>query len=317
MFPSETEANNMANRILWAFNPFQKNRRVFKNTVALLKSLAKAGRSTVEPVFVVSPAEAKVVLEFSVPARIRFQTVARRACLRVLRRVRFKGLKPPKILVENHLMISYSAKTLANYASKAKANKIVVGTQAKAGMDRFVLGSFAETLLYFTKVPMILVNPWVKQIAPLRQILFATDFSPDSLSAFKKVCAMALRHDSALTLFHSLPKPFQWAKQAAEFLFGRGMMDVSEYLAIESENRFHEAKPFINHARKMKIPIQFHLEQSDREAGEAILGFAKKSKVNLIALVAHTSRVRSSLLGSTTRGVLREAHVPIWVLRPR
>jgi len=305
----------VANQIIWAFNPFQKNKKVFRNTVAFLKSLSQDG-DKVEPVFVVSPAEAKVVLEFSVPARIRFQTVARRASLRVLNQVRFRGLLPPKILVENHLQISYSAKSLAAYASKVNAKTIVVGTQAKEGLQRLLLGSFAETLLGYAKTPLVFINPHIHRIAPLENILFATDFSEASFRAFKSICEIAKDHGARILLFHCLPKPFLWAKQAAEFLFGRGMMSVGEYLSIEAQNRAKTARPFVKFAGTSGIPIQVEVEQNQRETSDAILARATKSKVNMIALATQSDPIRQTLLGSTTRGVLREAHVPVWAMPP-
>lgn len=304
-------------KIIWAFNPFQNNRKVFKSSVELLKAWTDTGLYQVEPTFVVSPAEAKVVLEFSVPARVRFQTVARRACLRALRGVRFPGLMSPKILVENHLTISHSAKALVDYARSQKAHKIVVGTQGRDGLDRLLLGSFAETLLYFAKIPVLLINPQVGRPASLKNILFASDFSVVSLKAFHRLVATAERHGAGILVYHCLPRPFRWAKQAAEFLFGRGMMSTGEYLRIEADNREKDAGVFLRYAEKHGVPVQLKIDETDKEISDAILIAAGKANSDLIAMVSQTGKAKTALLGSTTRGVIRKAKTPVWVMRPQ
>jgi nucleotide-binding universal stress UspA family protein len=305
------------NKIIWAINPFQANSAVFKKTVRLLQVLGRGGDSQIMPVFVVSPAEANVVLEFSVPAKNRFRIVAEQACRRVLRGIRIRGMSPPKVLVENHLAISFSAKTLASYAAKVKADEIVLGTHGREGIPRFLLGSFAETLLFIAKTPVILVNPRVSRVAPIRRILFASDFSPESFKAFRRLCATAKGHRAEILLYHVLPKPFQWAQQGAEFLFGRGLMGISEYLAIEAENRGRDAQPFTRLAKARKIPLRLQIEKTGKEISQAVLDAAKKFKIDLLALATHSGQFKTFLLGSTARGVLREAPIPVWILRPR
>lgn len=61
---------------------------------------------------------------------------------------------------------------------------LVMGTHAVGGMERFLLGSTAEEVLRRAECPVITAGPHVAgNQAALRRILFATDFSENSLAA--------------------------------------------------------------------------------------------------------------------------------------
>ena len=302
-----------SSKILWALDPFHKNSKVFKNSVALLKILSEKTRAKIEPVYVVSPAEARVALEFSVPAKKRFEVVATAAMQKILKEVRLPGLLKPKILVENHLRISASAKTMAQYAAKQKALCIVVGTQAKQGLDRLVLGSFAETLILNSSTPLLLINPHCQTPSRLDSVLFATDFSKASKRAFSKVASLASKLAAEITLFHVIPKPFRWTEEAADLLFGHGEMSTKQYFELESQARVREAEKLQKELKGLKVPITLHVEKSSESVAELTLAYAKKSKAKLIAMAAQSGMVAATVLGSATREVLRQAKVPVWV----
>ena len=88
-------------------------------------------------------------------------------------------------------------------ADKAKVNLIVVGSQGASGLERFLLGSTAETVLRKAACPVLVVGPNCHgENHPFRSILFATDLEPTSLRAAQYASALAERIDSRLTLLH-------------------------------------------------------------------------------------------------------------------
>lgn len=302
-------------RILWSFNPFQNDPKVMKNALALLKALAKQSKLPVEPVYVVSPAEVNVVLEFSVPAKDRFQAVARLECEKALKKHSFPGLLPPTVLVENQVRMSASAKTLAQYAEKNGAYTIVVGTHGKSGLGRILLGSFAETLLYHAKTPVLLANPHLAKASALKHFVFASDFSPASEGVFSQFCAFLKPLKAKVTLYHLVPKPFPWASPATSYLLGSQTLSEGQYLREIAEENRSKAEKFQKIAKKQKVSCELRFETSDEDVAASILKLAKRLKADAVALAAQTGRWETALLGSTSRGLLREGRIPIWVLR--
>jgi Universal stress protein UspA and related nucleotide-binding proteins len=300
--------------ILWAINPFQQNPKLFNRLKSLVQTLMHSGMS-VEPAFVVSPAEANVALEFNVAAKGRFKTVATREIQRVLKSCQLRGLKAPQVLVESRISLNASVKRLSDYAVAQKASAIVAGTHAHEGLRRILLGSFAESLLASSRVPLLLVNPSAKPTRELRRLLFATDFSPASLRAFRNFCDVAAWLKAGISLLHVLPTPFPWVTRASKYLWGDRAASVGEYLQLLQEIRRDEAKDFVSVAKRLRLPMDLAIEPSTEDVGKAILEQAAKLKVDAIALVAQTGRWQTALLGSVSRAVIREAEVPVWVQR--
>jgi len=83
---------------------------------------------------------------------------------------------------------------------------IVMGTHGRKGVSRALLGSAAEEIFRKASCPVLTVGPHVSQNTErrlaMKQILFATDFSPESLAALPFAVSLAQEHQSNLTLLN-------------------------------------------------------------------------------------------------------------------
>jgi nucleotide-binding universal stress UspA family protein len=90
---------------------------------------------------------------------------------------------------------------------------IVLGTRGRTGFAKLVLGSQAEEILRRSLCPVLTVGPHSKEISgvekELTEILYATDFSPESQVAASYAISIALGLGAHLSLLHvvSEPKP--------------------------------------------------------------------------------------------------------------
>jgi nucleotide-binding universal stress UspA family protein len=87
---------------------------------------------------------------------------------------------------------------------RAKADLIVLGTRGRTGVGKLLLGSSAEEVLRNAPCPVLTVGPHASTQQPwsLKEILYATDFSPASLSAAQYAMALAQEYKAKLTLLH-------------------------------------------------------------------------------------------------------------------
>ena len=100
---------------------------------------------------------------------------------------------------------------------------LVVGTHGRTGLEKLVLGSIAEEILRQAPCPVLTVGSKVsgraklpaaegegKHLNPvdisLRQIVYATDFSPESLAAAPYAASLAQEFQAKLTLLHVIEK---------------------------------------------------------------------------------------------------------------
>ena len=92
-----------------------------------------------------------------------------------------------------------------------KADLIVVGTNGRRGIGKFILGSVAEEILRRAKCPVLTVGPHAPSEAPreakFRKIVYATDFGDGSLAAAAYAVALAQEHQAHLTLLHVMEHP--------------------------------------------------------------------------------------------------------------
>jgi nucleotide-binding universal stress UspA family protein len=105
------------------------------------------------------------------------------------------------------------ADVLFDEIKKHQADLLVMGTHGRSGLDRYMLGSVAEEVFRQTPCPVLTVGPKVMADAPheisFKHVLFATDFSPESLAAAPYAIAMAQEFQAYLTLLHCVKTPLE------------------------------------------------------------------------------------------------------------
>lgn len=100
--------------------------------------------------------------------------------------------------------------TLNEIVGKQEVDLIVMGTHGRKGVSRALLGSAAEEVFRKASCPVLTVGPHVshntERRMAMKQILFATDFSAESLAALPFAVSMAQEHQSNLTLLNATGK---------------------------------------------------------------------------------------------------------------
>lgn len=297
--------------LLWAFNPFQDSRKALKNACSTVLSFAQQAKTRAEPVYVVSPSEVNVVLEFSVSARERYRSVALAKSQAILKALKADHLEPT-ILVEKSLSLSASTKALATYARKTGAQAIVAGTRSGAGLGASLLGSFSEALLYQSACPVLLVKP-SGATKPLRRLLFVSDLSRSSLGVFDDFCGWASALNAEVLLFHSIPRPFSWASFAIDSLLGPDRMPEKQYLREASERAEGQVGPFREMARRHGARFSHQIGVGGEDVAAEALKMARKQKIDLIGAAGKSGKLRSRILGSVTKSLLGDSKLPFWI----
>ena len=110
-------------------------------------------------------------------------------------------------------------KNLASIVAENDIDLIVLGTHGRTGLGKLLLGSVAEDILRHAPCPVLTIGPKVegraklpafkdhgRELAPpeleLRQILFATNFAPDSVAVAPVAVRLAAEFQARLSLIH-------------------------------------------------------------------------------------------------------------------
>ena len=96
--------------------------------------------------------------------------------------------------------------TITDTVRKQNIDLIVIGTRGRTGVGRALLGSAAEEIFRRAPCPVLTVGPHVSKDTErrleMKEILYATDFSPESFSALPYAVSLAQEHQARLTILH-------------------------------------------------------------------------------------------------------------------
>jgi nucleotide-binding universal stress UspA family protein len=206
---------------------------------------------------------------------------------RELLRKTFAGI-PTETVIETGGILDSINDTL----QESHCDLVVIGTRGRTGVHKFFLGSIAEEIFRHVACPVLTVGPHTEEIpgtrAEFREILFATDFSPESKRAAAYAASLAQEFGARLTLLHVVPKfspndVISWAQ-------------LQEY---SKELMRHLMPPELQSSRK----LDFVVEQGD--PAERILALAELRKSDLIVL---GTQVPSGFPGAATHLPIAVAH---------
>jgi nucleotide-binding universal stress UspA family protein len=202
---------------------------------------------------------------------------------------------------------------ISELAQRWKADLIVASTHARKGVKRWILGSFAETLLYYSSMPVFMVNPNWNEANRFRHILFPTDFSDESAEAFNQVLRVARTLSCTVTLFHKLIYSLPLLSPLPPSVYPLYM----EAFDRELKTRTQDIGNWASVAKKAGVKILTVIDnKEDGSVADAILE-RMKQKPGFIALASRSGPAKTSVMGSTTRKLVRSAASPVWVLHPK
>ncbi len=100
---------------------------------------------------------------------------------------------------------------LASVIQDSDIDLIVLGTRGRTGLGKILLGSVAEEIFRQAPCPVFTVGPHVafnaERAVKMHEILYPTDFSPESLAAAPYAVSLAQENQARLTLLHVFENP--------------------------------------------------------------------------------------------------------------
>ncbi len=274
-----------------------------------LKAFGHGAEIQIEPVTVLSPDQLRVPATAFHHHREEYRLEAEKILLGWTKKTKSVNITKPTLLVSERFSTKASVTTLLSYAKQTGASAIAVSTRASKGLTRILLGSFAETLLLHSTVPLLISNP--KTIAPkkFQHVIFTTDLSMSSLDSFKQVRDVAKMLNAKLIIYHKL-----------EYVIPETVMALHDspvydkYLADDIKDRERRLTSLVDEATSSGIKTTLMFDKRPGFVVDAIVKLSKKLKSSLICMSSHTGPVASALLGSVARQVVRDTKSACWVV---
>jgi nucleotide-binding universal stress UspA family protein len=187
-------------------------------------------------------------------------------------------------------------------------------------LDRLLLGSVSEEIIRHSKIPVLTVGTYVNPPNNKNEVvklLVATDLGINSRNAEKYALELAKKLQAQVVLIHCLTEGFHPVLQTAfsSPAGNRKLVDLFDTIKSETEVKLERAKKRFT---DRGIVCKTILDATSTSATTSILKNSESQKSRFIILGTHgRNYLANTLLGSTARAAILQAHQPVITVRSR
>lgn len=213
----------------------------------------------------------------------------------------FAGIPTQALIEEGSIQVQMDAAIGKNHT-----DLVVIGTRGRTGLGKLLLGSVAEEILRTVTCPVLTVGPHANASretgGEFREILYATDLSPESQCAADYAVSLAQEFQARLVILHVIPEP-----EAGDLVTAADVMQSSKNLL----------RKFVTPEAEAWCKPEFFVERGD--PASKILEFANLRETDLIVLGVRpekgVSGAATHLPIATAHKVVSRAHCPVLTVR--
>lgn len=304
-------------KIIWSIDAFEEKEDLQAKAARVLGVFQNRTYAQIEPVFVLGATELNWPVDYSTEWMRELESNLRKHLEEVLMTAGFPHVLTPKIIVEPLASTGAAVEALLDYAKAQKADLIIVSSHGRRGLDRLFLGSFAETLLVHSSIPVLVIGASLKVESQLSHILFATELGDQAREVFRRSVSAAKQTGSTLTIYHAVPVPPRIVMDSGYYpsLYGveGEMVSLEDFLQQETQLQTQRAQAWADWAKAEGVECRVSVETVSAPVDELICRKAQEEGSDLIVMEAQSGGMKAALLGSTTRNVVRAAPCPVLV----
>jgi nucleotide-binding universal stress UspA family protein len=290
--------------IVWAMDPYELDLRPSTAVLDQLRTLANGSLAAVTPIFVHGLDVGNATTETKT-----LQDYARSFIS--------EPLGTPEVLYAGSSSKNDWIETLLSFAETKNAEMIVLTSHGRSGLSRLVLGSFAESLLEHSKLPILFLQKAVVPGHQLQKALFTTDFSAESKAALERFLQLFGNHLSEITLFHTVVLPEEVIGMSGAA--GVPVIFPESYIEDQIQWAKKESGLWLEQARKSGVTAQLSAKIEDASvlhASASIQKFVQANQIGLVGATSHRGSVGKFIFGSVTQDLLVSGQLPVWACGP-
>jgi len=295
-------------KVVWSVDPFHDKLKTQRKTLSAISEVYGPGARIV-PAAVLRAGAYNPHNQQFLERWSQLFDAARDSLERLTQGLELLGLERPRILSHESASVTDAVRAIVHFAISESAEAIAVCSHGRSGLSRLVLGSFAETLVLHSPLPVLVVGP-KEEAAPVMEVfLFPTDFSEPSKSVFSRLLDIAVAAKARVRIFHKIE--YLYPALGYPFVVPPVTADSIESMRDEVRER---ASSWLNLAQMRGVQAEVVVESGAESTLECLLRAAEMPGT-VIAMAAQSGAVASAIAGSLTRQTLRSAPCPVLVLR--
>lgn len=253
-----------------------------------------------------------------------FMRLAKRIASENLKEFEDRSTELSELILQTVNSRKHSVRAIIDFAKTTDAGMIAAITHLPEHLDDpkthhekllSFPGSFVETLVAESQLPVLVVNSQSDPVQKFRKILVPTDFSKAARYDFGNIVQLAKTLNAEILLIHVLTIPEGMTLMEGVGLAG-GWPRIEDFMKnVETESK-EKSREILLYARNENIKIEFKLIRNRARLSQVILDQALESKSDLIAMTNQTGPIASLILGSVTRQLMRSSQLPVLVFPP-
>lgn len=201
---------------------------------------------------------------------------------------------------------------IAKEALQKDYDLIVMGTHARAGLNRLLMGSVTERVVRLVEIP-IMVSRSENPTGHFGRILVPIDTEPSSLVALSNAKELALELGAKIHIVHvipTMPIPLGDPVGAYTAFDYAGLAKTFEEAGEQAVQKALEITKELNPTRTL-------LHANTERIENLLVQTAKDVHTDLIVMTTHArSGLDRFLLGSVAQGVVHRSNIPVLLIRP-
>jgi nucleotide-binding universal stress UspA family protein len=323
---SASETTDSVGPIVWALDPFASDED-YSVLLRALGSWRARGKPAGEliPVSVIPAVKLNWPVEYVAPMEEKAGHLERELIRPVLEKnlgrmgmseAAIRAVRPEIVLHPGASKRS-SAMMLAEFAKAQGASLIAVKTHGLKGLKRLWLGSFAESLVTLSSVPVITVNPDLEPgaagLAEVSAVLVPTDLSETVDHMLPAIVSATAHFRPKIFLFHVHREPIPLFYDGG-LARGADLVLIEELSKSSEKESLEKGQKSAQRVRELGYECEFVMTSRIGTPGELIVEAAASHGAGLIAMAATHGPMGQRLLGGTVHEVLSSAKCPVVVV---
>lgn len=294
-----------------AVDPFEIETMPSHEIIRELQNWSEQIKMTIQPVYLLETGDLKrPEISTSIAGEIE---VSKNAVANYIHQLGLKNVRDPEIIVDNAASLSESVDPLLRYAETLQADWIMVSSKGRSGLQRLAFGSFAESLLTKSPIPVLVLGRGDSEHFDVKKIFFATDFSEFSRKIYLRFLRQAKQLKAQITLYHAVTRP-------EAMMVGTGLepiTPVGPFVDELARAQSDIAREWLAQAQLAGVLCDFIVETVVvGNIPDHILKAAQDRGCGMIAMASQSGPIQAALLGSHVRQVVRKSECPVWVFGP-
>jgi nucleotide-binding universal stress UspA family protein len=305
-------------KVIWAIDAFEDLKELNQKMADYLTHLHQVEGASIEPLYLLR--ENEIILPtYEAPAWVTDHSKTAETLFKeVLSDYELPFLGEAKVIPHAAQSHAGAAEVLSQYALRSGADLIVVGSHGRQGFQRFLLGSFAESLLLQSEVPVCVIGSHAIKTRSSKSILFPTEFGEHSRQNFRHVLELAKKLKAEIVLLHGIARPieslFDLETRPKVYNYEGRMLSLDQIIEEQVDAQGRRAQQWVDGAARQGVMVSHVIDSSFKPIDDLILDAAEAHDCDLIVMEAQSGPMSAAILGSYTRSVVRKAHCPVYVL---